>query len=180
MKKLVALIAILVISGIASATLVDVVCDGDYDDVNENGVLDASDIVYIKITTSQLLKGYDFDLHVSGPGTLSEVVAGQISQIAGGFAPVYSGISPANHINTMADATFGSFTGDLVWGLAIHCEGLGNVLVDLTIGQGNTETTGGYTLTEADLGDLTIPQVPEPMTVMLLGLGGLFLRRRRA
>jgi len=32
---------------------------------------------------------------------------------------------------------------------------------------------------EADFGDLIIYQIPEPMTVALLGLGGLFLLRRR-
>lgn len=36
-----------------------------------------------------------------------------------------------------------------------------------------------FEITQADLGSLTIYQVPEPMTMGLLGLGGLFLRRRK-
>ena len=39
--------------------------------------------------------------------------------------------------------------------------------------------TSWTTMVEADLGDLTLYTVPEPMTIALLGLGGLFLRRRK-
>ena len=49
-----------------------------------------------------------------------------------------------------------------------HCDALGSVLI---------------TLYDADvttvIDTMTITQVPEPMTIALLGLGGLFLRRRK-
>jgi len=58
--------------------------------------------------------------------------------------------------------------GPLVDEIAFHCEGEGLVtvtLVDQTF--------------ENVLDTLAIVQVPEPMTFALLGLGGLFLRRRK-
>jgi len=44
---------------------------------------------------------------------------------------------------------------------------------------GKSATVGLYTREEVPLGSLTINVIPEPMTLGLLGLGGLFLRRRR-
>jgi hypothetical protein len=82
---------------------------------------------------------------------------------------------------------------DLVWDLIIHCEGGLPVTVDLTLDglsqyapysaiDGTSpfpNPPGWVDLVEGDLGDLVIHQIPEPMTIALLGLGGLFLRRRR-
>ena len=49
-----------------------------------------------------------------------------------------------------------------------HCDALGTVVINLIdAGSGLTVDT------------LTITQIPEPITIALLGLGGLFLRRRK-
>ena len=48
-----------------------------------------------------------------------------------------------------------------------HCDGIGDVTIDYSdAGLGPMDT-------------LVIHQIPEPMTIGLLGLGGLFLRRRK-
>jgi hypothetical protein len=57
--------------------------------------------------------------------------------------------------------------GVLIDGIALHCEGLGDVVVTLSDG----------TFTPHD--SLLIKQVPEPITLALMGIGGLFLRRRK-
>jgi len=55
--------------------------------------------------------------------------------------------------------------------IIFHCEGPGEVLIRLV----GWDDTGAM----FDYDTLTITQVPEPMTMALLGLGGLFLRRRK-
>ena len=52
-----------------------------------------------------------------------------------------------------------------------HQEGIGDVLVELYDGR----VDGGYTVVDS----LIIHEVPEPTTLLLLGLGGLFLRKGR-
>lgn len=58
-------------------------------------------------------------------------------------------------------------TGLLVHGIIFHCDGVGDVTVSLYDGE------GGF------LDSVTIAQIPEPMTLALLGLGGLFIRRKK-
>ena len=59
----------------------------------------------------------------------------------------------------------------LIGDIAFHCEGPGDVIVQLW-----TTDFSGATLVDS----IIIHQVPEPVTMALLGLGGLFLRRRMA
>jgi hypothetical protein len=200
MKKLLIFMLVLGLASVANAGLVDVVIDtgrGGHVDNNGNGVIDASDDIHIKITTSLMLAAFDLDLNVLGTGTLGEywdldffgapcfgpgptgLPGCHANDGMGGAMWVYSGII-GNSIPTMADATFGpGMTGDLVWALTIHCTGEGPVNVNLTTAPGGTYDVMGYVVTPADLNHLVITQVPEPMTIMLLGLGGLLLRRRK-
>jgi hypothetical protein len=57
--------------------------------------------------------------------------------------------------------------GLVIDGLIFHCEGLGEVRLSLLDVDLNVHDS------------LTIHQIPEPITFALLGLGGLFLRRRK-
>jgi hypothetical protein len=60
---------------------------------------------------------------------------------------------------------------DILGSIAFHCEGAGDVTLKLyTVNDDYT----AITLVDS----VIIHQVPEPMTMTLLGLGGLFLRRR--
>ena len=55
------------------------------------------------------------------------------------------------------------------WWLELHCEGEGDVLINLY-------DSAGMTIIDTAV----VHQTPEPMTIALLGLGGLLLRRRKA
>jgi hypothetical protein len=58
--------------------------------------------------------------------------------------------------------------GTMIDGIKFHCEGPGDVIVSLLDGaDGNL------------LDRMVIHQIPEPITLALLGVGGLFLRRRK-
>jgi hypothetical protein len=59
-------------------------------------------------------------------------------------------------------------TGLLIDAIRFHCDGPYDVTIALVDDDGNIQDTQ------------VIHQVPEPMTLMLLGLGGLFLKRRIA
>jgi len=64
--------------------------------------------------------------------------------------------------------------------ILLHCDGQGQVAVTMTDTTATFETdwmTGVFS--PAFGGPVSITQVPEPMTVALLGLGSLFLLRRR-
>jgi hypothetical protein len=53
------------------------------------------------------------------------------------------------------------------WDIEVHCDGPADCVVDLY-------DASGYTLI-----DTIVIHQPEPMTIALLSLGGLFLRRRK-
>jgi len=156
-----------------------------------------------------LLSTMDLDLHISGPGTMDVGTTGMqgqpVWQYNTGLYPfgvvddsdLSNGLDQVSGVAMppIAPPTSGT-TGPipLLWDLIITCEGEGNIIIDLTL-KGTTEYSpdsdgtgaspypnppGAWTLaTEADLGDLIIHNVPEPATVALLGLGGLFLLRRK-
>jgi hypothetical protein len=58
--------------------------------------------------------------------------------------------------------------GLLIDGILLHCEGRGDVTLTL-LDAGTWDA----------MDSVTIHQIPEPITLALLGLGGLFLRRRK-
>ena len=236
MRKVLALLLVLSLATIASATIIDVVSvdiglsGGRTGTINDR--LEPSDIIGLKIILTNnpytgypsydgyALDGMDLDLHVIGnaaldvPHTLDKndnIISDDLGYDArfgvwgqsgdsdgtvGGYVPMIVGNSIASMNGGVLSGVIASQNGtttDLVWDLLLHCDGFGDVIVDLTLA-GSTRV-GDYTnpsssifypvgseyfATEADLGDLTVYQViPEPITMALLGLGGLFLRRRK-
>ena len=87
------------------------------------------------------------------------------SGLGAGFLP------PSEAGDLMTIATFSPITGVVFDHILFHCEGLGDAAIHLY-----SDAFGTPTLIDTVL----IHQiVPEPMTIALLGLGGLFLRRRK-
>lgn len=149
-----------------------------------------------------LLSSMDLDLHISGPASLD---AGTYNKLGDPVWQYDPGLSPfvvndndyhnelGNGLDQIMGVALTPIAGptDLVWDLLLHCDGdVGSVVIDLTL-NGLTQyseykTPGGapypgpwIDAVEGDLGDLVIYQIPEPITIALLGIGGLFLRRRK-
>ena len=129
----------------------------------------------------------DVDIDISNATAVSATVAtdGKIKS-----GKVNAGLSP--YANEAISSTGFYFSGsssagiqgddDIVWDIVLTAGTL-DMVVDLGI-HGTTQAkqfkddASWTTLVAGDLGDLTIV-VPEPITIALLGLGGLFLRRRK-
>ena len=70
--------------------------------------------------------------------------------------------------------------GNTVWTFEYHVPDVEEPSTYITIGVNNINMTDQYYGNwVTDVGSVVIHVVPEPMTIALLGLGGLFLRRRR-
>jgi len=188
MKKLLVLALVLSVASLASASVqMSLQVNGqDADAIT----LMPSDFVTISIVGAG--DGTGAWLIAAGPGTL---VGGDISHVANEYMSdkdLGALIDPDNDPETTWGMFFNSmYPGttraiDLVWvdtespfvtfgpnlfGEAVfHCDAPGDVTIAII-------DYAGEELIIADT--LAITQLPEPMTMVLLGLGGLFLRRRK-
>jgi hypothetical protein len=207
MKKLLVLLLVLGMASMANAYIIEVVTNG-LGDLGHSGTindrLEPSETIPIKIVLNYnphyyypgyvsydgyMLSMMDLDLHVSGNGSFDAITKldGTIKKRHVNFDPW--GNSPVtdtgvDQMGGIAGTAIGPGPQDLVWDMFIHCDGPGPIVVDLTLNGLSEYSPYNYprdwvALSEGDLGDLVIYNVPEPMTIALLGLGGLFLRRRK-
>jgi len=190
MKKLLALVLILGLSSVASANFVLSV-GGVVEPADSTITLAPSDEVIIDVHA--LLAGGAGDypalaVFATGPGTvavgdnpyvwgdggMADIVDPELSEewIPGIESLGYPGATSAILLELVDTAEpFDTYPAGLVAdGIIFHCEGIGDALIGLF----DASTYEVYDT-------VIIHQVPEPMTLSLLGLGGLgLLRRRRA
>jgi len=178
MKKLLAVMLVLTMAGMASASMV-IGVGGVYDPPDTQIVVPPSTDVVISIYAPEEM---DQGLYILG------VAAGNPGDLSIGSATiVYPGSNPSMDMTDDEDiadmlgidnpwlgmsltdivAPVDPVVGLLVNGITFHCDGPGDV--ELVLYNGNT----------GDLLDTQVIHQPEPMTMVLLGLGGLFLRRRK-
>ena len=222
MKKLLILMLVFGLASLANATVIDVVTAG-VGSMGHAGTaedrLEESETIAIQIVLNNnpypswptydgyFTDAFGLDLHVTGGGSLS---AGFVATSKTGDVydilhhadlDVWAQSDPLIVGNSIAKMAGGVLSGGiqgeavLIWNMIIHCDGTGDVILDLTLQDVDShyadfmqpgDPDGPYggeeawkALLESDLGNLTIYQVPEPATIALLGLGSLFLMRRR-
>jgi hypothetical protein len=180
MKKLLVVLMVLSIATIANAGLV---ISGAPTTMTPSGTADLS------IVGSGLSNPFiDAYIVVQGPATLA---GGNLDYTYGlsawtlytaddTYVPWMQGVMGDDTIQQVGDITFSDTTipttpvvGTLLDTLAIHCDGPGTVTISLVTMSDDGMSVATTWDTE------TILQTPEPMTMCLLGLGGLFLRRRK-
>jgi hypothetical protein len=192
MRKLLIFMLVLGMASAANAVL-KISVDGVVDPCDTTITLYPSDTVEIDIWgDGQTSAPQDAYLIIQGPGSINGHV-----MLHGGSLSKYEelaevaaniGITEQQLLDLMSD-TYGytpppttdlsymnfahgdspqiPLDGTLVNGIIFHCIAEGDVTLTLTDLAGTTFDTQ------------IIHQLPEPMTVFLLGLGGLFLRRRK-
>ena len=161
MKKLLVLMLVLGLVSAANAVL-SLSVNGQ--DAGEEITINPSDTIIIDIHSD--IGGIPANQNAYFDGTFSNprVTQGNSSGYVGPL-PSYYGQAYDYYIVTMADTT-GALVPGTMFEVDFHCDGPGDVIVQLR--------DATYTVVDT----LVIHQ-PEPMTIALLGLGGLFLRRRK-
>jgi hypothetical protein len=196
MKKLMVLLIILGLVNIANAGVLDIVISslngqpidpvkeitiGYSDEVN-------MDIIYTLAPDEPLPKylfGLSVEVMTQGPGELDltqltwptglwdESISGSEGNLIWGFAKELDSIPGVQGQDLVV-------VDHLLW----HCGGPEDVFIWLvnsfdTLAGDSVELDGDYNASRPDFGPGVTIHQPEPMTLALLGLGGLFLRRRK-
>jgi hypothetical protein len=182
MKKLLVLMMVLGIAGAANAALL-ISVDGMVDPPDSQIEIMESDWVTIDIWGDGQTDPSEFYLGLALEGPASLDIAGAeilytgndkyldpgdddyIAGLLGIQIPYYLiGLNDVPAVGTPKVP----LEGTLVDGIRLHCDGVGEVTLILTDNEGTILDT-----------QVIHQIVPEPMTLGLLGLGGLFLRRRK-
>jgi len=193
MKKFICVLVFLAMVNVASAGMVDLwitSLDGaPIAPVKEITILPSQvvDLSLVFTGPGETLYSLSMDASMSGEGTAEwQNVAGILRDHE--FAdPIFNQIflHDNNLLGFSLAAGLANGPGDgekVAWDILVHCTGRGNVLITLALNPG-LPASDSIVLPSGEVPGLgngvIIHQIPEPMTLTLLGLGGLFLARRK-
>jgi len=186
MKKFLTMCLVLALCSLASATT----CDIYITDTSGNSAITLNPSNYVDLiiwgANSSDIRSFDVDLIPTGKATLSTFVITAAPRVTDYDGIVDDMTKDPAYVGTEVTATNDGSSGYALgmgtankWAtLKLHCDGTGTVTLALT---DLATLDGNWDVVTTTVHGMTIHQVPvpEPMTVALLGLGGLFLRRRK-
>ncbi|MFH1616632.1 MAG: PEP-CTERM sorting domain-containing protein [Planctomycetota bacterium] len=139
--------------------------------------------------TNGELTSADMHLLIQGPATIVDVNALTLNVDYTGAA---GGVNPSDQLGGVFSVYSwgaGANPGEIIIDhIGIHCDAIGDVIITVSVSgavQGISTVDWEHPLDVGNGGpgvtpmQLIVHQIPEPMTIALLGLGGLFLRRRK-
>jgi len=187
-KKILALMMVFGIASVANAGL-QISVNGNQDPIDSEITLLPSEELVLDIWIDAPIDpftGYTWAIvadtslaTISGGVPVSQSVA--VNQVNGPTQEAAAVIPPEGHegiwgsMFNVDSSPHGTPGETMVDEIILHCEAKGDVTVGLWENIPDGEPFGWDTVTDT----VTIHQVPEPATIALLGLGGLFLVRRR-
>jgi hypothetical protein len=168
MKKLVLLALVLGMASIASATLTLIPGSGGEITINTNQVLT---IQVSDTATAQEGKLSYVIVEEGGVGALSDAVALPEAGELGGTNPYsYAGWGAGFELASGSAQQPGTLVPGVQFTVDFMSAAQGTAIVSLWDGGGSYQAADDY---------VTVNVVPEPMTLALLGLGGLLLRHKK-
>jgi hypothetical protein len=170
MKKLLVLMLFLSLAALANATMVITVNGVDWAD--SKLTITPSTTVIVGISDDGQTGPKSLALGVgalsAGPGSLD---ASKVVLPFGGTAVMSDNALTAEALGIQTPfiaLEIGGYVGTVATDMFFHCDGEGDAILYLVDNDGEV------------IDSQVIHQIPEPMTLALLGLGGLLLRRRTA
>ena len=177
MKKVLVLLLIFVLASVASAAL-QISVMGDKDPAEtEWGILPSEELILDIWTDTDIEPGVGEGWWALVCEPADAAISGGASMLEDNGITVYPGPVPATVPNggvygmiALSELPMIAADTTIYDGILFHCLSDEDVTVTLLFGS----AIGGWTEV-----DTAIIHQPEPMTIALLGLGGLFLRRRK-
>jgi hypothetical protein len=181
MKKLITITLLLALTSTAAATnagktiQLAIVYDGVGTPAPDEMLLMGSDWIELGIIVNGEADALELDLEIIGPGHVElpatpEDIFVEPWTIPGPVTPAPPGVS-----QIVAMDLFGTHTGLIAQLIMFHCDGTGDVLVQIT--DSGVNNVDGRDVPLEEMGSFVI--YPEPCSLALLALGGLLLLRRR-
>jgi hypothetical protein len=167
MKKVLIVFTVLVMASVANAGLF-ISVNGVVSPPDSEVFLSVGEIAIIDVHSDGRTLSAGFILAIEGPATL-DITAATNAFIPPGYPDSIVELAPGIILLDLALAILPPPIppGKQIDNIKLHCDALGDVVLTIT------NDTGSVVLDRQ-----IIHQIPEPMTLSLLGLGGLFLRRR--
>ncbi|MHC4474616.1 MAG: PEP-CTERM sorting domain-containing protein [Planctomycetota bacterium] len=182
-KRFVTLLLLVAVTSAASASIVSLDAIPEGQPGSPSNPLEMSDEIVVTMSTDTALYGVDAVLTLTGPATIVAAM-GPAEAPSYGWEPGWNTLLPimvpSKHVEIGGAHFMVGNPGNPIGYWLIHCDDYGEVTATLTAGLAYGGSNDTNYQTPDFVGTITIYQsIPEPLTVGLLGLGGLFLLRRR-